>query len=109
MTVHGGCDRGTYALLYERNTSPLRLRVCEKRALRPSTVRAMVKDGAHWGPHAAPPIKPSEQGEAAHALTNTLAGSWRIHFDQARLATLPAQQYVSGAPVDDLGRGGRCA
>jgi hypothetical protein len=47
MSVHGGCDLGTYALLYERNSSPLRVRVCEQRPA-PMDCPAMVQDGARW-------------------------------------------------------------
>ena len=45
--VHGGCNPGSYALVYEPNTSPLRVRVCAKRAA-PSKCPAMVNDGAKW-------------------------------------------------------------
>jgi len=46
-TIHGGCDLGNYALVYERGTSPLRLRVCVKRPP-PMDCPAMVHDGARW-------------------------------------------------------------
>jgi hypothetical protein len=46
-TIHGGCDLGSFALVYERGTSPLRLRVCEKRPP-PMDCPAMVHDGARW-------------------------------------------------------------
>ncbi len=46
-TIHGGCNLGTFALVYERGTSPLKLRVCE-RSSAPVDCPAMVDDGASW-------------------------------------------------------------
>jgi hypothetical protein len=47
FTTHGGCDLGKYALVYEKGTSPLRVRVCESRPP-PVDCPAMVHDGAEW-------------------------------------------------------------
>lgn len=46
-TVHGGCDVGHYALVWERGTSPLRVRVCVTRPA-PMDCPASVHDGARW-------------------------------------------------------------
>jgi hypothetical protein len=46
-TVHGGCNPGNYALVYEPSTSPLRVRVCAKRGP-PQKCPATIRDGAKW-------------------------------------------------------------
>jgi hypothetical protein len=46
-SVHGGCNRSTFALVYEPHTSPLRLRVCET-APPPVECPALVDDVARW-------------------------------------------------------------
>ena len=45
--VHGGCNPGSYALVYEPSTSPLRVRVCAKRSP-PQKCRETIRDGAKW-------------------------------------------------------------
>ncbi len=46
-SVHGGCNPGNFALVYEQGTSPLRLHVCVRRG--PGMeCPAMVNDHARW-------------------------------------------------------------
>jgi hypothetical protein len=45
--IHGGCNPGSYSLVYEPSSSPLRVHVCAKRAP-PNKCPAMIYDGAKW-------------------------------------------------------------
>ena len=60
--IHGGCNPGSYALVYEPSSSPLRVRVCAKRAP-PQKCPATVRDGAKWD------VAPLLQANHATAVT----------------------------------------
>ena len=45
--AHSGCSPGSYTLVYEPSTSPLKVRVCAKRAA-VQKCNTVIHDGASW-------------------------------------------------------------
>jgi len=72
-TQHGGCNPSQYALVYERDTSPLRLRVCAKTSP-PVDCPATLRDGARWD---VGPLLEANHAKAATLVTPQRASSTR--------------------------------